>query len=696
MKSLVLAAIAAFSLSAAFADEELDIAQQALRDGIWTVARDYALRSGDEKGRLIVLESYARESRWRDILSTLESWDEPEGEGFLCYRAMAHAKIGDFEAARNLLDKATFEDADFARMATRIKATMFLASGEPAAALKSLKGYEADDIDFRMLKAEALSKVGERKDAEEIWRAVVAATNVPESAVASAASMLGDVVLLREAYGKMKSVAFHRVVGISLGMALLRDKETFDEGAKLIRAIVHDSPDTEGAKDAFLALADGLVDRKSWSTAADAYSEMLETWPEIEKNAAFQEGRGWVLSELGNLDEAYMAFDRAAELSNDDSAKAMSLVKAADVLSAMGRGADAMARYRRVREEFPKTMAAERIAKLVHLHELEDKGRAQYGEYRFADAQKTFEQIAEEDPSRRAKMDFYAVMCLYGQGLDEEAESKAKSLAKDESVDVAVRAEATLWLAKFAYNKMRWKDAASLFMAYVDLVPSSPAAAAAVVWSARASFSDNDFSRAVSTAARLSELDAESATLAAGLLVQGESLIELARFDEAIIVLERAAIAAGMTPDDRFKAQLLKADALFAMGADNPVRYHTALDAYRTIQLGEDLTPTQRISIAFKIGKTLERMRKMDESMDQYYTQVVLAYRNGREKGLVYEDVAHADFSRAAFRLADEYESRGKELQAISVLSLVVASDVPASDEAARRIERISKKGKYL
>ena len=697
VRSMIFVA-AVVATMAVFADEadELDIAKRALRDGIWAVARNHALRSASEEGRLIVLESYAREKRWQDILTTLAAWGHPDGEGFLCYRAMALVKSGEGDEAVKLLDGVNFQDKRFANAAAEAKAELLLSRGESAEALKVLSADGGDGVDCRMLKAEAMSQQGNRKGAEEIWREVANMDDAPEQAVASAASKLGETELLRKAYGEMNTASLRRAVGIRLGVALLREMETFDEGAKLIRSIVHDAPDTEGASNGLLALADKYVDRKSWASAADTYREAFETWPNLAKNASFQEGRGWAFFELGELDEALDAFDRAAELYADDSAKAMALVKAGDVLAALGRSQEAMSRYRKVREDFPKTLAAERVAKIVKLHELEEKGRVQYGEYRFADAQKTFEQVASQDPARRDRMEFYAVMCLYGQGHDEEAEAKAARLAANENADISIRAEATLWLAKYAYNRNRWKDAASRFTAFAELAPSSPSAPAAIVWASRAYFADNDFNRAVSTATKLSSLDADSASLAAGLLVQGESLIELARFDEAVLVLERAALAAGMSPTERFRAQLLKADALFAMGADNPVRYLTALDAYRTLFLGEDLTPSQKISLAFKVAKTLERLKRTDEAIDQYYTQVVVAYRRGRENGVVYSDEAHANFSRAAFRLADEYESRGMEHQALSILSLVVASEVPAADEALRRIDRIRKKGNFL
>ena len=100
--------------------------------------------------------------------------------------------------------------------------------------------------------------------------------------------------------------------------------------------------------------------------------------------------------------------------------------------------------------------------------------------------------------------------------------------------------------------------------------------------------------------------------------------------------------------------------------------------------------------MAFRIGRTLEKLRRYDEAVEQYYAQVVVPYRDGRAKGESFDDDARAAFSRAAFRLADEFESRGRAEQAVGVLRLVAASDVPAAEEAARRLERISRKGRFL
>jgi tetratricopeptide (TPR) repeat protein len=354
-----------------------------------------------------------------------------------------------------------------------------------------------------------------------------------------------------------------------------------------------------------------------------------------------------------------------------------------------------MAKYRLVLEKYPKTPAGEKLKVVVRLREMEEKARELYRSYDFEGASKAFAKLADEDPSRKPLADYFEVLCLYGQLRDEEALAKAREIA-DNGTDAAIRAEVTLWIAKFAYNARQWGESSRLFAAYADQRSNAPQAPAALVWAARAAFADNDFEGAVKMVTKLVERYPASPERARGYLIQGESLIELARFDEAVLVLERAMLAEGATDEDRFKAQVMKADALFVMGADNPARYREALDAYRAVRQGEALSPDMKIAVSFKIGRTLEKLKRSEDAIDQFYSEVVVAYREGIRNGVVYGDEAGACFAKAAFLLADEYESRGKDFQAMHVLELVVASDVPASDEAEKRIDRIQTKGRIL
>lgn len=657
---LSLVAALAFAAMSAAAVDDLSVARQALRDGLWEVARAHANTSAGEEAKLIVLESYANEGRWQDVEKALSKWgDSLKSPGFGYYRAMV---AGDWAQAVELLK----------------------AGGSAAGAEEAM-----------MLEADALSRMGDRVKAERLWRSVVASTNAGARALVVAAANLGDPAALRRAIDAAPTAPLRTLASIRLGMALAKDPKTAAEGEKIVRSVVRESPDAPDAQEAFLALGRAKAADGQWKEAAAIWADAIEIWPAAALRADVQQSRGETFLKLGRGEDALAAFVRAEELSkNDPSARAVAILRQGDVLADLGRGAEAMARYRTVLSEYPKTEIAAKLKRAVEVMELESRGREYFREYRFAEAQKAFSAVAAADPRRRDRMDYFEVLCLYGQGDDDAARTKAQDLAES-CPDAVVKADATLWLAKFSYNRGEWKEAASLFLSCASMA-SRPAAAEALGWAARSLFADGDFKGAIATSTRLVEKYPDSSAKVDALLVQGEALIELARYDEAVLVLERVAKSETARPADRARARLLKADALFALGADNPARYGAALEAYRAIAFDGALDASGRISVAFRIGRTLEKLRRYDEAVEQYYSQVVVAYRDGRARGERFDDEARAAFSRAAFRLADEFESRGREEQAVGVLRLVASSDVPAAEEATRRLDRISRKGRFL
>lgn len=690
-RTVALACAVAFSAAA----DELEIAREALRDGLWAVARTHAERAGGDEGRFVTLESYAREERWDDLLARLDAW-QASGDGYIYYRALALAETGRAADAEELLARTTFTDGTYVALQARLRARLAMDAGDSAAAREILKetGFGSAD-DAKLDAARVLEAAGDRKGAEALWREIVARTNLDARIYVPAAVNLGEEGPLRTAYRLAESADLRRLAALRLGRVLIAAPETFEEGATLIRKTAADAPDATGARDASLALADAYLAARRYEAATNAYSAALVTWPDAARIAEVHEGYGWALRKLGRYEDAVAAFARAEAYATNDTARANAVLEQGDAYAENGDGEKAMAKYRLVLEKYPKTPAGEKLKVVVHLREMEEKARELYRGYDFEGASRAFAKLAAEDPSRRPLADYFEVLCLYGQLRDEEARAKAREIAAN-GRDPAIRAEATLWLAKFAYNARQWRESCALFASYADLRPDAPQAPEALVWSARAAFADNDFDRAVQTVTRLVERYPASPACARGYLIQGESLMELARFDEAVLVLERALLAEGTADEERLKAQVMKADALFVMGADNPARYREALDAYRAVRQGEALSPDMKIVVSFKIGRTLEKLKRLEDAVDQFYSGVVIAYREGIRSGTVYGDEASACFAKAAFLLADEYESRGRDFQAMHILELVVASDVPASDEAEKRIDRIQTKGRFL
>ncbi len=674
------------------AGDDLSVARSALRDGLWDIARAHASAVDGDDGRLMELESLASEGKWQDLLTAADG--AGEGDGVRYYRAAACYRLGDRTAARAELAKAAFADVRFVSAARRLEALLLMEDGRTAEAL-ALFPERVDEVGEKMLVAELRLRRGERKLAEGLWREVLAVSNVDERVAVAAAAQLDDAAALRRLFDGARFAESRLQAGLALGRLLVKSPATAAEGERIVRAAARTSPDASGMKPAFLALADAALGRQDFATATAVYADALEMWPDLAQNAVVQEGRGWALEGQGRLQEALEAFRQAVLLSTNDSERALAKVKIGDVLSRDGKLDAAMAEYRSVLADYPDTLAAARIADVIRIRELEAQGRTEFENYRFAEAQRHFAEVAEKDASRREKMAFYDVMCLYGQGRDADAEDKVRQLVAT-AADVQVRAEAALWLAKFSYNRGKWKESAALFADYARQSPKSAFAASARLWSARSFFAAGDFDMAIQSATALVEACPDAPEAEKALLVQGEALIELARFDEALLVLERASVSPTATAADRLDAQLLRADALLAMGADDPARYLEALEAFRALRLGETLSASGKIVVSYKLAKTLEKLKRFDEAAEEYYTQVLLAYRDGRTAGVRYDDEARAAFSRSAFRLAEEYESRGKMPQALSILELVANSDVPAAAEAVRRRDRLQRKGDFL
>ena len=658
---LVLPALALLSWSAFAADlvSDLDVARSALRDGLWDVARRHAAKVSGDESRLIILESYAGEQKWDDVRRFLLGWEDARGDAFDYYRAILK---GDHAKAMEILKRG---------------------------------GSESGLVEARLYEANELAKTGDAKSAAVIWGDIASRTNAGERVLAVASMNLGEAGPLRRAYSVLTSMALKRAVGLRLGRALLKDAATAEEGVRLVRSIVNDSPDADGASDAMLAVLDWTMNAERWAQAEQLTREIAETWPVAAKRSSLQENRGWVLHSLGRHEDAADAFLQAELLATSDEDRARAMLKQGDELFELRRKDEAMKKYRQVLETFPKLPLARRAADVIRIRELETKGREHYKAYRFDAAMDVFQDVATADPARRPMMDYFRVLCLYGQGRDAEAGDLATKLAAEASTAV-VRANATLWLAKFKYNRKEWKESRRLFTEYAAMAVDDRSTAEAMLWAARAAFAENDFPAAVQLSTRLLMRYPEAESKASVILLQGEALMELARFDEAILVLERVPTSDAVSEDERRRAQMLKADALYAMGADNPRRYDAALESYSAITFAGPNEGGGQIVVSFKIARTLEKLKRIDEARDQYYSKVVIPFVAAAERGARFTDNVRSAFSRAAFWLADDFESNGHDSQAIRILRLVVASSVPAAEEAAHRIERLSAKGMFL
>ena len=258
------------------------------------------------------------------------------------------------------------------------------------------------------------------------------------------------------------------------------------------------------------------------------------------------------------------------------------------------------------------------------------------------------------------------------------------------------------WLAKYEFGHRNYAAALAGFASCAtNRALSAGRRIEALGRAARCCAAKSDYAGVVEYATRattnsvavraIAKQTPETAAVAEVFVLQAEALMELARFSEAVLVLSRAQLLAA-PPELLRRAAVMKADCLFAMGADDDRRYLQALDAYRAVQKDETLPASQRLAVAFKIGRSLEKLRREEEAVDQYYAQVVMAYCDGVRAKTWFDGDARTFFTRAAFILADWYEARGETRQAVRMLDYLVRTGVPAAREARQRIQRLEEK----
>lgn len=340
---------------------------------------------------------------------------------------------------------------------------------------------------------------------------------------------------------------------------------------------------------------------------------------------------------------------------------------------------------------------------------LSGRGRAFYRAYRFREAEADFTAVARLRPDRRDEMGFFSALCLYGAGRDGEAYDAARALLATVG-DSTLKCDLLFWLAKYDAGRREFAKAIAGFETCATNDHASVTRRLeSIVRAARCASSLPDFPKVVELTGRIATnaVPAESAAetipyVAEALVLQGEALKEMACFKEALLVFERAA---RMPVSDALqrRAVISRADCLFVMGATDAKCYRSALDVYRGLQQEEKLSPSSRLALSFKIGRTYEKLRRFDEAAEELYTHVVLAYWNGVRSDMPgdvsrrvwFDGNSRVLFARAAFNLADYFESRGEVRQAVKVLEYLVAARVPSADEAKRRIGRLKEKGDF-
>ena len=720
---------------------DLDVARQALADGVWRsalAAADSVEASTNSanrtEARLISLEALAHLEDDAEIRRRLSLWEDETSERFRFWRIRSMIRVCDFDQARGAMEKP-FTDESLALPVATLKASVLMASGKHQEAIQCMSGVEVDKEsglvgdDARMIVAEALCHTGERTKSHEMLSCLAKSSTRREIQIRA---------------------------GYVLGFSEMENPVTYTSGVVRVRALLRANPGDRMSELAARSFADRLLKAGDAAGAEDEYRRYFEVFPSAAMNASVLESRGQALYMLERHSEAAGLFARAEQLveKQDDKSrlaylqanaylsegkfvdaaesfgrsasyggkdKNRSLYSQADALERAGDIAQSSEIYERLAEsgelwgqkanlrllsivsrngrlgesidrytkiiESPGVLPAEDVTE-AYL----GRGRACYRDYRFKEASADFEIVASRNPMLADGMRFLMALCLYGAGRDVEAKNAAAGLMNS-TKDEELRADLMLWCAKYEFNHGEYRDAQLHFAEYASLRKGEASTAGALLWAARCASAQMEYTKAIEFATLAANAASSDKSLfIESLLLQGEALMELGRYAEAAQLFDRVSNLAGEGPLAQ-KSSMLKADALYAMGAGDSGRYEEAIAAYRALLDVGGLSPDRRIETAFKIGRALEKLRHAKEAMDQYYRNVVLAYSEETAKGVLFGAPARTFFSRAAFSLADYHAAAGDTSTVRKMLERIVEADVPAAKEAKRRLDELNAKG---
>ena len=720
---------------------DLDVARQALADGVWRsalAAADSAVASTNSadrtEARLTSLEALAHLEHDAEIRRRLSLWEDETSERFRFWRIRSMIRVGDFDQARGAMEKP-FADESLALPAATLKASVLMASGNHQEALQTISGFDVSKEsglvgdDARLIMGEALCRTGERSKAHEMLTSLSKGSSRRE-------------IRIRAGYVQ--------------GFSEMDESATYTSGVTRVRALLRANPEDRMSELAAKSFADRLLKAGDAAGAEDEYRRCFEVFPSAAMDASLLERRGQALYMLDRHSEAAGLFARAEQLvENQDDKSRLAYLQANAYLSE-GKFVDAAAGFERSasyggkdrnRSLYSQADALERSGDVARASEIyeglsasddlwgqkanlrmvsivarngrlgesidrytkiiespgalppEDvteaylgRGRACYRDYRFKEASADFEIVASRNPLLADGMRFLMALCLYGAGRDVEARNAAAELMNS-TKDEGLRADLVLWCAKYEFNHGEYRDAQLHFTEYASLRKGDASTADSLLWAARCASAQMEYTKAIEFATLAANSASSNKSLfIESLLVQGEAVMELGRYAEAAQIFDRVSNLAGEGPLAQ-KSSMLKADALYAMGAGDAGRYEEAIAAYRMLLDDGSLSPDRRIETAFKIGRALEKLRRTKEAMDQYYRNVVLAYSEETVKGVFFGAPARTFFSRAAFSLADYHAAAGDTSTVRKMLERIIEADVPSAKEAKRRLDELIAKG---
>jgi tetratricopeptide (TPR) repeat protein len=536
-------------------------------------------------------------------------------------------------------------------------ARMLLRENDTTAALKLLEECRTESpnetiaAELQLEKAGALLQAARHDEADEAYQVYLDVANDPKG--------------LSEAYfGK--------------GLALW-SLERYAESASMLVKAVKELKDPRKKAEALFKAGDAFYKAGRFEDAEKRYRSFVTDFPDNENvpNALYQLGLS--LARIGRRPDALEMIQTLEEdYAHTEFAEKAALLSAS-IMRASQQYEQALEKYAQINLAYTNSAAA------FSLHQsgiilFENLGR-------FAEAQAIFETVvAEYAQSEYAPQASYMRgFCLARQGQADEAMRTCRNFIEDYP-ESQWRPEVEFWLAEQHFNQGNYIEAEPLFLHIAADFKSHKLAPRALYWAGRCAAAQSSYVTAIERYSEIAKSHSGSTILSVARFAHGDALTELGEFARAILAFEEVI---KNSPEDHLvnAAWGRKGDCQFSLAAENSSRYSEAINSYQAILDRPSSSPELKLQAEYKLGRCLEKTSEVDKAFSRYMN-VVYTFLN--------ESIGRSSynvmwFTRSAFGAAALKEKEHAWREAVQVYGRVIEANVPAQDEALKRIEKIKK-----
>ncbi|MDF7826072.1 tetratricopeptide repeat protein [Pontiellaceae bacterium B12227] len=545
---------------------------------------------------------------------------------------------------------------------------------------------------------------------------------------------------------------------LELAKLLLSEGQS-DAALKLLEECRAEAPSQAMAAELQLEKSKALYLAGRYQEAAGGYQVYLDVADDEEGLADAYYGKGLSLWQLGRYAEAAGVFDKAVKALKDPARKADALFKAADCCFQAGKLEDAEKLYRSFVTDFPThdnmpnalyqlglaqmkigrraealntlsiletnhadspfaEMAALRTADVLRANKDWEAALAKYEQigkvysnkatlalskyrqglvlyedlHRYEEAQKAFEAVIADYPDSEYGQQsiFMRGFCLAWLGKTEESVKTCGDFV-EKNPDSVWTPKVVFWLGQHFYNFGEYKKAEPLFLRFEKDFKGHELAPRALYWAGRAAAAQSNYVTAIERYSEVAKNYPESDILPQTRFAQGDALTELGEFSRAVLAFEE--IIKNYPESYLVNAAWgRKGDCQFSLATDNPARYAEAMKSYQAILDRPSAPLALKLHVENKIAVCLEKTNVSDKAFSRYM-HVVYTFLN--------ENVEHSPYSvtwftRSAFGAAAIKEKQRAWVDAVQVYERVIEANVPAKEEAQKRIDKIKKENWLL